>query len=161
MAVDPTCKNKNWNVKQADALVINEILKLSFDNDYLMELAKDNKEETNRDNDQLVLKERIEELSKQIDKVMDMYQLNLIPLEKLSKRMEEINEEKENLERELSYLEEDKKETKIALTEVKTILENAETILKGDDMDDKRNLVRSLIEYIEFFDDRIEIHWYF
>lgn len=161
MCVDPTCKNKNWNVKQADALVINEILKLSFDKDYLTELAQANKEETNKENDQLVLKERIEELSKQIDKVMDMYQLNLIPLEKLSKRMEELNEEKENLERELSYLEEEKKDTKIALTDVKTILENAEMILNGDDMDDKRNLVRSLIEYIEFFDDHIEIHWYF
>lgn len=162
MIVDPNCKNKNWNVKEVDKIVIDEILKLNFDQSYLEKISKQNKEEFINDNNVQIIQARLNEISKELDRIMDLYQLGNIPIDKIAERMDKLNNERMALENELHNLEQEKGEDKkISLAQTKDILKNAKVILDSDDLDKKRQLVHSLIERVEFFDDHIKIHWNF
>lgn len=158
MVKDPNCKSKNWRVDEVDKLVIAEVLKLQFDEEYLESIINTNKEEDNREE---IITARIKEISNQLDKIMDLYQLGSIPLEKIAERIDKLTNERTALETDLENIKNGTEENKkIPLTEVNDILKNATTILESNDLDAKRMLVHSLIDRIELGDD-IKIYWAF
>jgi site-specific DNA recombinase len=158
MIKDPNCKSKNWRVDEVDKIVIDEILKLQFDESYIKSIIEAEVEEDNRED---ILNARINEVSTQLDKIMDLYQLGGVPLDKIAERIDKLTKERTTLETELENIKNDREDNKkISLTEVNDILKNASTILESNDMDAKRMLVHSLIEYIEI-GDTIKIHWAF
>ena len=160
MIKDPNCKSKNWRVSEVDKLVIDEILKLQFDESYIKDIIESNKEDTNEDTEKII-SQRIVEISSQLDKVMDLYQLGNVPLDKIAERINTLTNERTALETELENIKNNTVENKkISLTEVNDILKNAKTILESNDMDAKRMLVHSLISHIEL-GDNIKIYWAF
>lgn len=161
MVVDPNCKNKNWRVDSVNELVVAEILKLQFDEEYLKEISDQNADTVTVDDKRIILEKRIAEISIQLDRIMDMYQLGSIPLEKIAERIGALNDERNNLETELFNLANVDENKKTSLTEIKDVLKNADKILASDDMDAKRMLIHSLIERIELYDDNIKIYWAF
>lgn len=161
MVVDPNCTNKTWKRDDVDNLVINEILKLQFDKDYLKELMSKNKDSDDTEEKIAAIKTRINELATQLDKVMDMYQLGAISLDKIAERVNKLTDEKEKLEAELYDLENSSDNKKTDLVEINDTLSNAKLILDSDDMHAKRMLVQSLIERIIIYNDHIDIHWNF
>lgn len=161
MVVDPNCKNKNWRVDTVNQLVIDEILKLQFDENYLKEVSDQNADTVTVDDKRVILEKRIAEVSVQIDRIMDMYQLGSIPLEKIADRIKVLTDEKNGLETELYNLANVEENKKTSLAETKDVLKNADKILASDDMDAKRMLIHSLIERVELFDDDIKIYWTF
>lgn len=160
MVTDPNCKNKSWRVDEVNKLVIDEILKLQFDETYLKEFIDKENENNVELNARKIIEARIKDVSNQLDKIMDLYQLGSIPLEKVAERIEALNNERNGLENELFNLN-DLDNKKITLAETKAILKNAKSILESNDMDIKRMLIHSLIERIELFDTHIKIHWTF
>lgn len=161
MIVDPNCKNHTWRRDEVDKLVTEEIIKLQFDKSYLEELRNKPKEEDDLEDKITVVKNRIEELSSQLDKVMDMYQLGAFSLDKLAERTKKLNDEKELLEIELHELEIGNENKKATLEEINEALSNAHEILTSDDMQAKRMLVQALIERIILHEEHIDIHWNF
>ena len=161
MIVDPTCKNHTWRRDEVDKLVTDEIIKLQFDKSYLEELRNKPKDEEDLEDKIKVIKNRINELSTQLDKVMDMYQLGSFSLDKLAERTEKLNDEKELLEIELHELEIGNENKKATLEEVNEALTNAYDILTSDDMQAKRMLVQALIERVILHEEHIDIHWNF
>lgn len=161
MVTDPNCQNKTWKRDEVDNLVINEILKLQFDKSYLEELQNKGKEEDDTEENIKAVKNRIEELSTQLDKVMDMYQLGGISLDKITERVKKLSEEKEKLEIELHDLELGYENKKTDIEEINEALNNAQDVLASDDIQAKRMLVQSLIERIIIHNDHIDIHWNF
>lgn len=161
MVTDPNCKNKRWRVEEVNKLVIDEILKLQFDEGYLKEISDLNADPVTVDDKRVIIEKRIAEISVQLDKIMDMYQLGSIPLEKIAERIGALNDERNSLENELYSLKDVDENKKTSLAETRDILKTADTILAGDDMDAKRMLVHSLIDRIELYDDKIKIQWAF
>lgn len=161
MVVDPDCKAKHWRVEQANQIVIDEILKLQFDDNYLKEIAKGNADEISVDDKRLVIEKRIDEISTQLDRIMDMYQLGAVPLDKIAERIEILNNERNGLESELFALSEETESKKMPLAETRDILKKAKTIFDGDDKDAKRMLIHSLIERVELYEDKVKIYWAF
>lgn len=163
MIIDPNCKNKNWRVDVVDKLVMDEILKLQFEEGYLQQLSDSNNNDDNItvENNRQVLEKRLADISVQLDKIMDMYQLGVIPLDKIAERIESLTNERTGLENELYNLTEDMQNKKMPLAKAKDILKGAKAILDADDMDNKRMLIHSLIERIEIFDEKIKIYWAF
>lgn len=162
MVTDPNCKNKNWRVSEVDQIVIDEIIKLQFEDGYLQQVADlQNADEITTNDKRKIIEKRINEISTQLDKIMDLYQLGSIPLDKIAERIETLNNERNGLENELFNLEEDEANKKMPLAETRDILKKAKQILDGDDMDDKRMLIHALIERIELFDDSVKIYWAF
>lgn len=159
MIKDPNCKNKSWNIKTVDKLVIDEIIKLQFDTDYIHKLKGDDIKETDTKKIKLI-NNKISNIEKQISRVMDLYQINDIELESVADRLSKLSSEKKKLEAELEALN-GNITNKSNLTDIKKTIKNAKSILEGDDMDKKRMLVHSLIDRIELFDDNIKIHWNF
>ena len=161
MIVDPDCKMKHWPVEQANKIVIDEIIKLQFNDDYLKEVSQSNAEETSTEDKRLIIEKRIDEISAQLDKIMDMYQLGSVPLDKIAERIEKLNNERNGLESELFALNEEAENKKTPLAETRDILKKAKSIFDGDDKDAKRMLINSLIERIELYEDRLKIYWAF
>lgn len=160
MIKDINCKSKNWRVTEVDKLVIDEILKLQFDESYIKEIIESNKEDSNEDKE-VVINKRIKDISTQLDKIMDLYQLGNIPLDKIAERINTLTNERNALESELENIKNNIDENKKkSLTEVNDILKNAKTILESSDLDSKRMLVHSLIDRVELGDD-IKIYWTF
>lgn len=155
MIKDPNCKNKNWRVDVANKLVIDEILKLQFNEDYLNEII-DNNSDTDDKDDIRIIETRLATIKNQVDKVMDLYQLDSIPLDTVASRLSTLNTERTALEYELADLKENSKTSNTSIKETKQLLKNAKTILEGDDMDKKRMLVHSLIDRVEFYEDTIK-----
>ena len=159
MARAKSCDSKNWRVDIANQLVIDEILKLQYDEEYIKSIMG-SKKEPSLNTKKATLEARVEEINKQLDKIMDLYQLGNIPLDSIAKRIEDLTIERDKLEAELLNINDIKEDKKISLTGVKDIVKNAKTILDSDDMEAKRNLVSSLIDRIEL-GDNIKIYWSF
>ena len=157
---DPNCTSHSRRVEKLDKLVIDEILKLQFDENYLDEIARDVESQDHDINKINTLNNRIEEIKEQLKRITDMYQLGTLSLEDLKERAEILNEEQHNLLIELEKVENE--ETKImSKNKTKDILKNANVILESDDMEAKRMLLHSLIEKIIIHDDHVDIHWNF
>lgn len=161
MIVDPNCQNKNWRVEEIDKMVMGEILKLQFDEEYLKSIInREDKEETVDDKIE-VLEKRIEEINKQLERLMDLYTLGTMDIETINNRAKKLNEEKTNIEFELEILYPHGDDKKIMSEETKALLNNAQEILEGDDIEVKRMLVHALIEKVVIGDEGVDIYWNF
>lgn len=155
MIRDPNCRNKSWNVKKLDAIILEEISKLDLSRDF---------ESYNTAPDYSA---RIESLSaaldatdKKLEKLIDLYTSDAIPVHVLNERITKLNAEKETLETELASLQE-VPEPDLSIEKANEILDGFQTVLASGDHDLIRGLVRSLIDSIIIRDEEIEIHWKF
>lgn len=151
------CKNPNFRLESLNQIIIDEILKLSLDQDAIKEIKKENQPKP--DDKVEIIENRLVEIDKQIDKLVDLYQLGTIPLSDISKRSISLGEEKEKLEDELKELSESGPE--LSVTKAFDIAKNSRDILLRGELGDKRNIVDSLIRKVIIHDDEIEIHWKF
>ena len=89
---------------------------------------------------------------------MDLYALGTIDLSVISDKVAALNNNKTALSKELDSLNVPDKEDVMSAEQVMEI-----AALMNDDLplDDKRNIVQSLIYYIEIDEDNIAIHWKF
>ena len=156
---DPNCKNKNWRREQLDVLVEEQVYRLAIDKKYFDEILKENlivKKDTTAND---IITKRIGEIEKQINKFMDLYQLDSIPADELGKRIQKLCEEKKNLKSQIQPT----KETAppVDIQNVIEQLANLDVIWKYADMEEKRNILKGLINKIMIYDERIEIEWSF
>lgn len=151
------CKNKNYKVEELDDIVINEILKISFDNNLIDEYRK-NLEPINT-SDNVRLEKKLKETDTQISKLLDLYQLGTISFEDISTRINSLNVQKNVLEQELKKL--NIEEPILEKDEAIDLLSGAKDIFKKGTMEDKRKLINDLISKIIIYDDSIDIHWKF
>ena len=159
MIKDPNCKNKNYRVEDLDAVILSEIYKLSVDPSYIDEL-RENKPKNDAGAKIKTINSEIEKINNQISKTMDLYALGSIDLDMISNKVAEMNKTKTALEKELESLEvPDAKGDGLTAEKIQEIasLMNDE----GLELSDKRNIVQSLIYYIEIEDENILIHWKF
>lgn len=153
--IDPNCKNKKWDIQILDKIVKGEILEAALNKDYLNRLIS-GKEIVNGDNTKEI-KRRIDEIDKQILRMMDLYQVGDIPIEQISIRIAKLEKEKDTISDQLL----DKKQTKLSVFEAKGILSRATLVLDNGDLSQQRMVVSNLIDYIEIDDECIQIHWSF
>lgn len=161
MIKDPNCKNKNWNVTKLDPIVENEIKKLSLDKNYLKELLKKETASKRQPIEETkIIQKKIDDLDRQINRLMDLYQKDTMPLDMVSERIEKLYQEKKALSKQLSEV---KEEASIDFdTEgIMAILSDIPLIWDYADMEQKRHLMRSLIDRIVINGDDIDIQWSF
>ncbi|QUH28257.1 recombinase family protein [Vallitalea guaymasensis] len=153
--IDPNCKNKKWNIQALDKIIKDEILEAALNKEYFNKIIS-NKEIVPVDNTKK-MKKRIDEIDKQIVRMMDLYQVGDIPIEQISHRIVKLKKEKDTISDQLV----DKKQTKLSIAEAKGILSRAAIILENGDLSQQRMVVSNLIDYIEIDDECIQIHWSF
>ena len=155
MIRDPNCKNKSWNVHKLDAIILNEIAKLELSRDFVSyNTAPDNSGRIQS------IKTALASADKKLEKLVDLYTDDTIPVHVLSERISRLNAEKEALEAELSNLQA-VPDPDLSYDQANKILDSFQDIIATGDNDLIRNMVRSLIDSIIIRDEDIEIHWKF
>ena len=149
---DPNCKNKIWKMENLDTLVFNEIKKLAFE-PYKLEASRN-------DDRPEVIRNEIEKIDKQLEKVLDLYAVGDMPVNVLQSKVHTLSEQKEKLENELAELE-DEENRKLSQAQTRELIESFADVLDNGDFDQIRTVIGALIDRIEIDDENITIHWAF
>lgn len=154
---DPNCKNEKWRVEDLDQHIIDEILNLKYNRTHLQRMIHDAHPEATVDIS-AVTQKRIAEIEQQISKLLDLYQIQNIPLEQISDRISSLTLEKQQL---LQAFSESKKEAAGTRNAEKAValLDNSETILRDGTLESRRFLVHSLIKRIVLLNKTVQIEW--
>lgn len=158
LVIDPNCKNKSYFHGDLDDIILNEIGKLSFDSSYFERIMMESqgKKPTNEN---LIIERQITEVDKQINRLLDLYQLGSMPMDKLIDRIEVLNQQKDQL---LNQLVDDSvKSPRVSIDEAGHRLRDARPIIERGSQKEKRELAHSLIDKIVINGEDLTIHWAF
>ena len=139
-----TCKNDVWKMEELDELIFGEIRKLKFTT------AKRSKSPNKPD----LIDKRINELNKQLERIMTLYTLGEMPLDIIQKKVHEINTQKAKLEQVTEDI-------RVSPEEAKTMVKSFDDILANGTIDDVRLAVKTLIDRIEVDGENVYIYWSF
>lgn len=157
MIKDPNCKNKNYRMEVLEKAILDEIYRLAVDPNRVEEL-RENRPVNDVSDKIKAINSEIEKIDTQISKLMDLYALGTIDLSVISDKVAALNSNKAALTKELDSLNVPDTDNVMTTQEVMDIA----ALMKDDlPLEDKRNIVQSLIYYIEIDEDNIIIHWKF
>jgi len=148
---DPNCKNKKWPIKELDKLIKGEILNFEFDKTFF--ISKKNKDPLSNVD---TINQRINKIDKQINKIIDLYQISSISTNQISERIAKLKKEREILCK-------SKNAPKIEDSNVSVIDTSLylKYVFTNGTLDEQRLLVRSLINHISINDNELDFHWSF
>lgn len=159
MIKDPNCKNKNHRMLDLDFAIIEAITQLSIDEAYIEEVRA-NKPVNDVGAKIKTINKEIEGITSQISNLMDLYSLGSMPIDVINQKVSALNDTKTTLEKELESLDvpdtDDEGMTNEEIQTLASVINNKDLTLE-----DKRNIVSSLIYYIEIDGENIEVHWKF
>lgn len=158
MVVDPECINrkKKPRVLDLDNMILEEIGKLAADPAAFDALREAPEEEDHAG----PVADRLEEVEKQINRLLNLYQTGVLDLEELQPRIADLKEERGRLSDRLQKLEEEAggKMPKAAALEVAGAFPAA--VATGDP-DELRSLIRALVEKVVYLNGETTIYWKF
>jgi site-specific DNA recombinase len=157
MIKDPNCKNKNFRSEELDLAIYHELSKLAIDPEYV-EHVRQNKPKNDVNEKIKSITSEIAKIDTQISKMMDLYALGTIDLDVISEKVADLNSTKTALTKEMDSLNVPTTEDVMTDEQIRSIA----ALMKDDlPLEDKRNIVQSLIYYIEIDEENIIIHWKF
>lgn len=161
MIKDPTCKNKNWRAEILDNYITKTILDLNLKDKFNALASQSSAVENTNEKKQTLLK-RINVLESQISKTLDLLEYDNLPTYKVAERLESLSKEKSALELSLKDLKNSEENNmNISPSEAKKVIKNASNIFKTGTLEQKRELVQTLIKRIEIMENDISIEWNF
>ena len=149
MIKDPNCKNKTWKTPELDAIILDQIKELSLDPNRLHEVKSVDKRP--------VIEAEIDKIDSQINKLIDLYTLDKVPLTTLDNKLTELNTQKEALKEELS----DMTASLLPESEVTELLNDFSEVIKRCNLSELRIIVSALIDHIMIDGEDITIYWNF
>jgi site-specific DNA recombinase len=157
MIKDPNCKNKNFRSEELDLMIYHELSKLAIDPEYV-EHVRQNKPKNDINEKIKSITSEIEKIDSQISKMMDLYALGSIDMDVISTKVSALNKTKASLQKEIDSLDVPEAD-EMTTEEIQSIASMMND--KSLTLQDKRNIIQSLIYYIEIDNDDILIHWKF
>ena len=142
--VDPNCKNKKWKIEELDRLVLDYIMRLDFSK------LKSGHPVPVPVTDYSI---RLNEIDKQIGKLIVLYQVSGIPIETIQEKMDELNKEKEAL---LNI----SKPKNVPVTTLAEMITARDTLMSLSDtgsLDEKRACLTMIVDRIIIDDDNVNI----
>lgn len=153
------CTNRlhPFTVEQLDALVLGEVEKLALDRSYFDSLTSS--EAPAPDNDSEVFKDRLAEVQRQIDRLLNLYQTGLVDLPAISSRLGDLNREKEQLEINIESL---SHQNYIDLKEAAwETVSDFPAVLESGDMESVHRIIHTLIDKVVVLNTDVTIYWSF
>ena len=157
------CDAKYWRLELLEAMVDYQVRQLAFDEKQLGRVIQKNitPQATGSAGTNLkYIDDRVKDIDRQISKLMDLYQDDLIPKKEVSERITVLHEEKTLLisQREKVTFEQ---ENDVSTDEIRLILSSVATLWDLADVQQKRVLMSALIRRINVTDDGPRIEWAF
>lgn len=158
MVKDPNCKNKFYRIDDLDQIIFGEIKKLAIDPEYIKQIKKEHEK---LDDVQKIhaIEEKIKSINAQISRFMDLYGLGKYSIDELDEKTSPLQEQRRKLKHEIEKLQTDSK--RITEPEVMCLVASFEEALNHGDLEDRRTIIKQLIDKIVINDDDIIIHWNF
>lgn len=153
---DPNCKNKHWRMAELDEAVFNQVKMLGTDPEYFDSVIEEKTDKNRPD----IIRAEIEKIDSQIMKLMDLYVIGNMPIDVLQARTYELGEQKEKLEAELQAIEQDE-QSAMSKKEALEVAQSFGEVLESGDFEKIREVLLTLIDYIELDNDKVDIHWNF
>lgn len=152
---DPNCKNDHWEIETLDHYVTDAIWELIHNPDSLEQIlsAAPVKEP---EVDPQAIQKQIVDIDKQISRMIELYQVGTIPMEEISKRTKELSNKKEALANMLSS---QPHQTQSHKESFLRNLQTLETQFTDAPLEQKRLLIRSVVESIWLDGDQVTINW--
>ena len=157
MIKDPTCKNRNFRMEELEGIVLSEIHKLAFEPGHI-EKVRENRPVSDMTEKIKSITSEIAKIDTQISKMMDLYALGTIDLDVISEKVSGLNSTKTALTKELENMKVPEPENVMTDEQVR---DTAALMEKDFPLEDKRNILQSLIYYVEIDGENILIHWRF
>lgn len=151
---DFKCNNKIWRTDEIEPLVIERIKEMVKNKDKLIEEKFNKINIPEKDNKNEIVKNRINEIEKQIEKLMDLYQIDKLPMEIISDRINKLYEERKMLENQLE--ESESIDNEIELEEVLELLENFDEVWSELSTQEKKDVCKSLFGKIYIDNENIQ-----
>lgn len=152
---DPNCKNRNWDINLLDSLVINEIRKLAYNTENVDHIFKEQSNDTTEIN-QTDLMAKSNNLTLQISRMIDLYQVGNIPISEISGRIKTLQSQKDAIDSLLSVQTQnilDKKKHFIGL------LSGLEDVLSSECTTEKRLFISGVVASVWIDNDKVRIQW--
>lgn len=153
---DPNCKNDNYKIEDLDNIVISEIKRLKYDRNYFDDVT--GKVHQHQDQSQKALHAQINDLDKQISRMIDLYQLGTIPIDQISERISDLQKKKDAICSQLKSEAKSESLTSRKREFVYTLSKLEQTFGSGC-LEEKRLLVSTLIESIWIDGTTVSIKW--
>lgn len=160
--IDPNCKNPSYPVVVLDEIIKNEILKLFTDKDYLSKAIELNSVNTSSNTQRNIILKKLDSIDLQINKLLDLYQLDGISINDIQVRIKSLQHEKEVLKNTLTMTKIEKKK-KLTSQEVISLKDSFIEIMDNGDLREQQEIIRILINKIVVNSklNSFEIHWNF
>ena len=159
MIKSDNCSNRlhPYTVEELYALVVNEIKKLAVDRSYFDSMVERCRDEAPANLE--ALQERVAEVDKQIDRILNLYQTGLVNLEEISPRLGVLKEEKEKLQQNLLSL--DSAEACGSLDATWEELQGFSAVVDSGNLEATQRLIHSLVDKIVVLNNNVTIYWAF
>ena len=157
MIKDPNCKNESYRTEALDEAILAEIKRLAIDPDYITHV-RHNKPVDDVNQKKKSITSEIDKINTQISKMMDLYAMGSIDMDMISTKVADLNKTKVSLQKELDALDVPESD-EMSVEEIRNLasMMDDETL----ELADKRNIIQSLLYYIEIDNENILIHWKF
>ena len=157
MVKDPNCKNAHWKASELESIIEKQVYALLQSPEIALELANYSRPDVTKNNG-VDIEKRIREIDRQLNKLIELYQMDSIPADFLSENVNKLYQEKNMLQKSLQSM---KKEPAYTFDLVQALLENASKIWEFADDSQKRRILQDLILKITLTDDKVDIEWNF
>ncbi|MFT4106220.1 MAG: recombinase family protein [Lacrimispora sp.] len=142
--LDPDCKNKKWKTEELDQMVIDYIAGLDFNK--LEELRHEEPDKPDYSN-------RIKEIEKQIEKLIDLYQVGSIPIHTITEKINALTKEKSILQDSMDSA----NDALLTLADLKAAKDRFAEMLLSGDLQEKRCYLTILIDKVIVNDEQVNI----
>lgn len=140
---DFKCNNTIFRTEVLEEMAINKIKDILNNKDDLIKEKYIDIEEPIVNNHE-VLSNRIKDIDKQIDKLMDLYQIDNIPIETISERISKLDKEKKSIALEIQKIQ-DNSTVDIDIEEILEILKDFDLVWDKLEAVEKRDITKALL----------------
>lgn len=158
MIRDPLCKCMSVAVSELDYIVVSEIRKLQFDNNYIFSIISSSASSGQNELYE-ALKKKLADIDKQERRLIDLYQLGSLSMDVIGERINALNREREKLNADLNALGAEKQ--KMPLTKALSYLDKGTDVFSTGTLEQQKALLTSLIDVITVSENDVKIHWKF
>lgn len=154
------CTNRlhPYTQQELDAIIIHEIAKLGSDSGYLEKILEKPQQKSN--DQQLLFKDRIAEIDRQSDKLLNLYQIGVVNLPQIEERLLSLKQERAALLKNLESMQGTVSQP-LDSSMVRSYSSAFQEALENGDSDSIHRIVHLLIDKIIVLNEDVEIHWSF
>ncbi len=146
-------------VQDLDRLVTAEVQKLSVDPELIRRAAAPAAASASSSEAADSIRSRLADLRRQESKLVDLYQIGGIDLQMIKSRMDDLHQEQEKLSSSLA--EESPSRAALSADDAIDALASFSSVFSSGTLQEKRQILRTLIDKVVLYPDHVDIHWTF